>query len=157
MTEDKNIIHEDNAQKQIDLFYDYFDIDPSDYLDASPGQDNEAAQHAYNVITRKLRRSISKGWVEVSEVTDDEGRPTIHVVQTLRFSVKEVPGDKLTYHCERLAMAKSAIPDNKGDNSSMKNYRFLGVLTRLGPDVFQKLQGSDSGVVDILGALFLQA
>ena len=148
----KFVISDEVAKQQLDLLCDWYGLDLEELEDAlSSGDEDES--RAVQYITKKLIKAIRQGAVEVQERELKDGGPTLVVVQTLRFPAA---GETEIVYNEVTGASRANIKVTKGMNHRAEQYQFLAALAKIPASVFLKLRGSDIGVVDSLGFLFLQ-
>lgn len=127
-------VSRESAETQIDLFFEYYDIELSDF----PEEQRKALEGA----RRKIIRAIMHGRLEVSV---DE---VIEVTQHLKS------GDVLKY--AELSGKSKAEMGKAGDDNYAKIYGLVGSLTSAGSTGIQALKGKDLGLAESMGTLYLQ-
>ena len=129
-------LSEEVARDQFDIFLDYYDIDIDGH--------KEDTRAMLMMSVRKIVRAIRRGKLEIS--LDQEG--DVVVQQNLKQ-------DKITYAVisgrHKVAMKAKSDTDNYG-----KLYALMGSLSGLGEKAITDLRGADLGVVECLGAFYLQ-
>jgi len=136
-----DILSRESALEQVDLLFDFYEIDPDDYEES--GQ-----RTALRAARNKLIRAVKRGRVSITE------NNTIEVVQKLKYSYGEKePITELKY---REVDARSKIGARDDDDDRARLYGFLGNLSEVGLAGILKLRGVDLGVAETLGTVFLQ-
>ena len=131
-------ISEEAAIEQIDVLFDYYEIDIAG-LPKAQKQATEAAR-------RKLIKAIRIGRVEVG--LDADG--IIAVKQNIRN------GEPLIYR-EIDGKAKVAMSGKDDGDAYGRAYAMMGSLCGLGETAIISLKSHDLSVVECLGMVFLQA
>ena len=129
------------AKDQVDLFLDYYDIEPE--------VDAESSDHRAQLLNaiHRLTKHVMKGRVEISM----EGNK-IKVIQKLKFPVNDV--NSLEYKvCGGVARSEMKHADQNDMNG--KIYNMVGSLTNWTGNSIKKLEGVDISAVECLGMLFL--
>jgi hypothetical protein len=129
----ENVIQQEDAQKQVDLLIEYYDLDPE--------------KEELRKIIPDLTRHIMRGRVEITE--DAEGE--IHVRQNFRKPVNDTTG--LNYNVINGVNKTQMKTDTKSDFA--KIYAMVGSMTGWSGMKISQLKGVDNQVVETLGALFL--
>jgi hypothetical protein len=133
----KNIISKENADEQLQIILDYYDIDAS----ALP----EKQASIVETVGLKIVKAIMRGDCEIKDV---DGEPM--VIQTTK------KGSDLRYGVitgkSRTEMAKTTDNDHYG-----KIFSMLGSLSGVGKDAIESLKGPDLVLAEAIGMLFLQA
>lgn len=132
------MISKESAIAQLDVLYDYYEID----LSEMSGDVKSAIEHSAG----KVAKAIQKGRVEIS--LDDDG--IVKITQTVKG------GDTLVY-AEMNGQAKIAMGSKAPDDSYGKAYAMMGALCGLGEGAILKLKGKDLSTAEALGVLLLQA
>jgi len=138
----------DVAKAQMELFFDWYDIDFQEMYQAAKGSKDEATIKA---VENKLIRAIRQGRVEIKGVTVGD-EPSLQVFQHLDH---EVLGKTEIIYEEVTGRARAAAKTVKDANDTARLYQFLGILSRDGASIFEKLRGADIGATDAIGFLFL--
>ena len=132
MTEIK--ISRENAQKQVDALFEYYELDG-----ASLNDDLRAALDMSGV---KLINAVMRGRLEIVE---EDGLKIIqHTRSGERLEYSELSGKS------KIAMGKKAANDNYG-----KIYALCGQMTGLGESGISQLKGPDLSLCEALGSVFL--
>jgi hypothetical protein len=143
MTE--NIISEEMAQEQIDLFLEFYEIDLDDL-------DNEDLKDALSISIKKVFKAIRKGRLEIIEVED-----SVHVKQILKKKKPEkLPSNEVIYK-ELEGVAKVNMKSRDPEDQYGKIYALLGSLSGLGTPIITQFKSTDLSIAECLGALFLAA
>ncbi len=131
----------ESATDQVNLLFNWYEIDPDDYDD---GPQRAALRAAKN----KLIRAVKRDRVSITE--DD----TIKVVQKLKYTYGEKePITALNY---REVDARSKVGARDDDDDRARLYMFLGNLSEVGLAKILQLRGVDLGIAETLGTVFLQ-
>ncbi len=137
--EKKREISKESAQAQLDLFLDFYQIDPLDI-------DDDSQRSAIKSTLNRIRKAIMTGRVEVLQDGDLEVKQ--HTKQTENktvFTYKEITGK----HKRQL--------DKIGDENYKRVHTILSSLSGIPVHEFSKLKGADMSISESLGALFLLA
>lgn len=127
------MISEKVAIAQVQVLYDYYDID----IEEATGDQKTALQNA----NQRLIKAICKGRLTIE---DKDGLKVTQVAKN---------GDKLEYK-EISGRAKLAM--KAGDNENHRRmYQLLGFLSGVGDSGIAKLTGYDLSIAECLGLLFL--
>ncbi len=132
------ILSEESADKQVDMFCEYYDIDRSECA--------ESQAEAVETSIKKISKAIRRGTVEIS-LNDDED-----IIVTQTIPLKDESETKIVYGAlsgkNKKAMSKQ---EDYG-----KIYALLGSLSGLGDTAISKLKGAHLSVAECIGMLFLQ-
>lgn len=138
------------AAAQVDLIYDYYDIDFSDYKAVSvSGLDSEAAE-ILRVSKNKLTKAVMRGRLEAAM---EGGELFITVHLTGRYD--GIPDKKMVLkpYSGNAAVEMEKI---KGDGkAASKMFALFGLLSGLGAAKIQGLYGPDLKVIEVLNSVFL--
>jgi hypothetical protein len=145
------IVSEENAEKQIELYYGWYDIDPVEF--ETLGKADNTVDVAYDIMHKRLVNAIRKGRVEIRE-EEVKGKPSLIVEQTLQFPVGDV--EKIIYR-EIDGIVVSMYQFGKNDNDDMKNFKRLGYISGENYKLFQSMIRGDRKVIQTLGFFFAQA
>jgi len=143
-----NVIGEEPAEAQVDLIYDYYDIDFEDYKSVSAAQ-NEAAD-ILKVSYAKLKKAVMRGQIEAAM---EGGDLFITVHLTGRYD--GIPEKKMVLkpYSGNAAVEMEKI---KGEGkASSKMFALFGLLSGLGAAKIQGFYGPDLKVVEVLNSVFL--
>ncbi|MCK4499839.1 hypothetical protein KAU11_05035 [Candidatus Babeliales bacterium] len=132
----KNVLSEESAQDQLELFFEYYDMEVEDI------HDDQAK--ALEMSISRIIKSIRKGKLEFAE-TDSILKITQHLKNGTTIVYGEISGKT------KLAMKSKLDTDNYG-----KIYSLCGSLTGIGEAGISKLKGADLSLCECIGALFLQ-
>lgn len=136
----KDVISEDSARAQLDLFLDFYEISLEDI------KNTEAKMGMENTI-EKIAKTIRKGRLEITEEGDN-----LKVVQTL----KRPPGETKTIEYSIVAGRHKITMKDKGkDDHYGRLYAMMGGISGLGEKAIVSLDGVDMSLVECLGALYL--
>ena len=135
-------IPREDAEKQVDLFLNFYDIDSEE--DAS----NKAHRESLDASIKKLVKHVMRGRVEIT----DNGDGGINVLQRLKFPVNDV--NELEYKVVG-GVAKKQMKNADESDQHGKIYSLVGSLTGWNGNSIAKLQGVDISAVECLGVLFL--
>ena len=138
MADSKLKVGEEAAREQLDMLYDYYEIDFNDLP--------EKLKTALEATDKKLLKSVRRGRIEVS--LDEKN--IIKVVQNIRS------GEPLVYR-EIDGAAKVAMGNKDENDAYGKAYALMGALCGLGETAITQLKSHDLSVVECLGTVFLQA
>jgi len=136
----KNAISAELAQDQVDLFLEFYDIDPEFFP--------ESTDVAIEAHISGLKKAIMRGRLSIQE--KDE---SLIVVQRPARKGKNIP-ESLTYR-ELEGSHKVAMSKAGSDDSYIRLHTLMGALSKEGADVMAKLRGCDMGDMENLGNLFL--
>jgi hypothetical protein len=142
------IISEELAEEQLELLFDYYDLDIDDYSDIEI--DGSRPDVALKVSKKKLIKSIRKGRLEISSDSDNG----LSVVQKLVGKYKD--RTELKYK-PLTGRAKTEQSKFKGDDHHGRMYAMLGVMCGQGASAILSLEGPDLSTAECLGGLFLLA
>ena len=138
MADSKFKIGAEAAREQLNVLYDYYEID---FSELPP-----ALKTVLEATDKKLLKSVRMGRVEVSLDEKD----IIKVVQNIRS------GEPLVYR-EIDGAAKVAMGNKDEKDAYGKAYALMGALCGLGETAITQLKSHDLSVVECLGTVFLQA
>lgn len=142
-------ISEENAQAQIDLLMDFYDVDPSEAEEIfDEGKEADNFKSAVNLIHSRLKKGIMKGFIEIKE----EGNGLI-VEQNL---MRDFGGHSRLKYKEIDAKAKIEMSKGKESNHSEQIYRLLGYLSGQGYEAMKNLKGRDMKIAETIASFFLQ-
>lgn len=144
----KDKISPEGAKAQIDLFNEWYDIEPEDITGTG-----DAIARSYEMAIARLTRAIRRGRVEIRGEADKAGKSTLIIEQTLANPVGDT--QKIIYR-EVTGAAKSDVRVTDSDNETAKNYRFLAALSGESYEFFKEFSGPDVTVADCLAFLFVQ-
>ena len=138
----KNVIGRDDAEKQVEIFVDYYDIEV--------GEEGTNPDHQENIDAslKKLVRHVESGRLEIS--LDDEQK--IEIIQHIKKSEGDVK--QLKYKILN-GRAKKEMKNAKDGDFHGKMYALVGSLCGTSGNGLANLTGSDLSVCECLGALFL--
>ena len=139
--ENKNKLPREIAEKQVDLFLDFYDIDIEE--DATDTQN----RNALNAAKRKLVKHVMRGRIEITGDDDD-----LKVKQIFKTPVNDV--SELNYKVIG-GVAKKQMKNAEDSDISGKIYALIGSLTGWNGNSVAKLTGVDMSAVESLGLLFL--
>jgi hypothetical protein len=143
-----NVIGDEPAAAQVDLIYDYYDIDFEDYKSVSAAQ-NEAAD-ILKVSYSKLKKAVMRGQIEAAM---DGGDLFITVHLTGRYD--GIPEKKMVLK-PYSGNASVEMEKIKGEGkASSKMFALFGLLSGLGAAKIQGFYGPDLKVVEVLNSVFL--
>jgi hypothetical protein len=143
------LISKENAQEQLDLFFDWYDIDFEEMYEAAIQGENGATIRA---AKNKLIKAIRQGRIEVKEVSNDKGETSLELHQKLDCPIFDK--NVLVYKEITGSIRASAKADPKA-NDTKKMYQLLGSITGEGAEIFLRLRRADIGLTDMIGFLFL--
>lgn len=149
-------VSKENAEEQLLLLEEYYDIDEEDFLDGVDVSESEAGEleaatrEGYRMAKRRLLRAIMRGHLEIKEEDN-----SLLVVQTLRKPPASLGKSSITYN-EVSGQAKIGMQKYKDNNLYGKMYAFLAGLSRLDESIFRNLRGADLSIAESLGAVFLR-
>lgn len=132
----KNQLSEEVANDQLQIFFDYYDIEVE--------TGTEEQKKAIETAQRKLSRAIQKGLLTI---TDENG---VTVIQTLLYP----PGECSTLTYKKISGQSRLAMKDKG-NEYTKMYSLLGYLSGLPINAIAKLEGQDLSTAEYLAVLFL--
>lgn len=130
------------ADEQLNLFFEYYDIDENEIND-------EDIKRGMISARNKLHRAIMQGRLEILEELD-----SLVIRQTIKRPPKGLTSNPIVYK-ELDGTAKIAMKDRKTADQYGKIYALLGKLSGEGIVVIQQLKGADLSVAEMLGVLFL--
>jgi hypothetical protein len=137
MTEEKpakkQIISEEVATEQMQMFYDYYDM----AIEEASERQSEVLQ----LINKRLIKAIRNGRLTIDNKNGLEVIQTLQTGKQLKYKV--ISGEA------KQAMKASAEQDH------LRNCQLIGYLTGKGSGGIGKLEGIDMSVSECLGALFL--
>ena len=131
-------ISEDAAREQMDVLYDYYEID----LDSLDGDVRSAVKQS----EQKLVKAIRIGRLEIA--LNDDGVITV---------TQHVRGGEVLEYREIDGKAKVAMGSKEAGDHYGRAYALMGSLCGHGDAVIIKLKGPDLSTVECLGTVFLQA
>lgn len=139
----------ENAKEQLDLFFDWYNLDLEEAAKEQGKEvdSDEAKAELYKPFYPVIR-AIRQGAIEFKVESSKEGE-TLVAIQRLFRPIG--PITELKYG-EVTARACSLV---KTGNSASEKYQFLGILCGEGKPVIDKVRGPDVQVLDMLGSLFL--
>ena len=132
----------EDAIKQVDLFLDYYDIEPE--IDA---EDSTHRAQLLNSVQR-LTKHVMKGRVEITE--NDKG--DIEILQILKRPINDV--SQLTYKVLG-GVAKQEIKHTDDKDPMGKVYAIMGSLSEWPGRKIAQLKSVDMSAVECIGALLL--
>jgi len=133
-------ISEENAQKQVDLFSSYYEIEPDDI-------ENEDAKKAVAQMLNKLKRYVMKARVEIKIEND-----SLLIHQTLKKPVKNLT--TVTYK-ELTGLARVRMKDRDENDNYGKVYSLMGGLCGESDSTMLLFSGVDLSTMETIGGLFL--
>jgi hypothetical protein len=137
-TKMKTKIAKEEAEKQVQLLFDSYDLDPDYILPA-----NEVILDHCKL---GLAKAISRGRFSV----ENEGGKVI---------IKQMPCESPAYDKATITYARfsgsAGVASDKGDGQFGKICYMLGAMSGLGSDAIQKLEGVDAKEMEMIGQLFL--
>lgn len=133
---DKAKLSEEVAEDQLQIFFDYYDID----ADSGTEEQKKAIETAH----KKLSRAIQNGLLTI---TAENG---VTVTQILRYP----PGDCSTITYNKIS-GKSRVAMKEKGNEYSRMYSLLATLAGLPMNAIVALQGQDISVAEYLAVLFL--
>jgi hypothetical protein len=136
--ENKYIISEESAKKQIDELLSYYDKEIDD-------------SSLYMLLTyEELVRWVRKGKIEI-EVSND----SLIVKQTLSRPPKILGGNMLSYR-EIRGIDKVMVGKNSNPNNSVeRQFTLLAALSAQDIKVFHEMRAGDVSVAETIGSFFL--
>jgi Mg2+ and Co2+ transporter CorA len=142
----KLTISEESARSQMDIFFDYYEIDS-----ANVGG-GENAQDIFESTVDRLVDAIRKGRVEIVENEDG-----LIVKQTLK-TVKKVGENQVSIleYKEISGAAKDAMKHKKETDHYGRIHAMLGNLSGAGEAAIRSLRGVDMSISECIGVLFLK-
>lgn len=138
--EDKNIISEETAAEQFDLFCDYYGVDLTELDD-----EGATGRKTSDIMRGKFMRAVREGSLEVVESGDG-----LTVVQNLRYPIGGKV-DRLTYG-ELNGRARKSMKNIQSPHERI--YALLGALSRESSSLFDAMRGKDLAVAEMIGGLF---
>ena len=141
-------ISEESAIGQMDVFFDYYEIDPAN---VGGGQNS---QEIFESTIDRLVDAIRKGRVEIKE--NDDG---LIVVQTLKKAKKVKEGEatvSVIEYKEISGAAKDAMKHKKETDHYGRIHAMLGYLSGAGENAIKSLRGVDMSISECIGVLFLK-
>lgn len=143
-------LHED-AERQIAMLYDYYDINLDDYRDVNIA-DNEA-NDVLRIAWKKLVRAAKQDRLRVEDVDGE-----VHVTIELRGKYPAIPEGVLhikPYGGNADSIMGKVKQKPGEDVSGPRMFALFGVLTGLKPTAIQGLRGPDLKTVQHLNSVFL--
>ncbi len=140
------IISEESANKQFELFCDYYGLDIKETIDAH-GEDGKRA--VLNQIN-KFKNAIRRGRISVENDSNNE----LIVRQILSFPIGEGSIKELIYYP---LTGRAAIEQEIGLNGSeiaKKTCQLLGYLSRIGKTPIESLKGKDWALAGVCYSVF---
>lgn len=131
-----DILSEEVAEDQVQLFFDYYDLDIDDI--------SEEQARVFEMSLSRIKKAVRKGKLEFAEI-GGVVKITQHLKNDTTLIYDEISGRS------KLAMKNKADTDNYG-----KIYSLCGSLTGIGESGISKLKGADMSLAECIGALFLQ-
>lgn len=150
MSKREKIIDEVAAKAQLDLFFDWYDIDFDEMYEAAQRQQG-AGLASVEAARKRLIKLIREGRLEFIETANAKNEPVLKVHQVLDL---EIDGKKSVVYNELTGRIRAALP-SEGGNGTAKMYRLLAMLSGESDAFFLKLRRGDIGVADMIGFLFL--
>jgi len=141
------IISEENAQKQLDLFFEWYDLDYKEDL-LGPFTD-QGVQGALLGQIRILIKAIRRGNVVIEESSSGKG-PTLTIKQVLNRPVDSV---KEIIYSEVTGLAHVAMRPSKNASEQARLFDFLGILSGQKIEVFCGLTSGDLRTANAVGFL----
>ncbi len=137
----KNSLPKDVAEKQVDLFMRFYDIDPVE--DAANKRHRESLQASLN----RLVKHVMRGRVEITLVDNK-----IKILQRLEYPINDVK--ELEYNIVG-GIARTQMKNAEEGDEHGKIYSLVGSLTGWTGNSIAKLISVDISVVECLGVFFL--
>lgn len=134
----ENKISRENAELQIQEWFDYFLIDKEDIA-------NEEGEEALNTIMNVITRGIQKGLLEIN--TEDG----LMVRQHLR---QDIDGISQIEYVDKVAKAKIAMGTSKTKNAQIRMNEFMSTLGDVPTQVLGKMQGADLTIFGRVALVF---
>jgi hypothetical protein len=142
-------ISESNAKEQLDLFFEWYDIDFDEMYEAAQQGQGAASVRA---AKSKLIKAIRQGRIEIKEESDRKKEPTLNLYQHLDWPILE---KKSVQFKEVTGATRVALKTGGSSNETAKMYQLLGALSGEGAEFFLRLKRADIGIADVIGFLFL--
>lgn len=132
-----NQISEENAEQELQRILDYYDIDADDFVDE--------ARQSFEGISKRLVKAFMKGRLEFDFKKG-----------IIKQKLIRPPGDvdTITYQ-EVSGRAKISMGKHKTNDVNNRMYELLGALSGLGRNAILNLKGSDLGLAECLGFVFI--
>lgn len=127
-------ISKEVAEKQLDIFFDYYELDIEEDIAS------ETSRDAVKASAKRIVKAIRSGRVEI---TNDDGLKIIQIVGEEKLEYKELDG-------------KCKILTDKYDGNYAKIYAMAGYLNGLGLDGMKNLKAVNLSIAESIGMLFLQ-
>jgi hypothetical protein len=129
-------ISEETAKEQMQLFYDYYDLDiEEDLLDKD-------AKIAVRSAEKRVLNAIRSGRLEITKEKE------LKIVQSI------IPGDLKVEYKELDGQCR--VEADKQDGGCSKMLTIAGYLNGLGFEGMKKMKGKNLSTAECLGMLFLQ-
>lgn len=138
-------ISEESARKQLDVFFDYYEIDP----DNIGGGEN--TQEIFESTVDRIVDAIRKGRVEIVE--NENG---LIVRQILKHILSGDSKSKNIDYKEISGAAKDAMKHKKETDHYGRIHAMLGYLSGIGENSIKSLRGVDMSISECIGVLFLK-
>lgn len=130
----KHKISEEVAKQQLDIFYDYYELDIEEDIAS------ETSRDAVKTSAKRIIKAIRSGRVEI---TNDDGLKIVQIVGEEKLEYKELDG-------------KCKVLTDKYEGNYAKIYAMAGYLNELGLEGMKKLKGVNLSIAESIGMLFLQ-
>jgi hypothetical protein len=141
-------LSEQAAQKQLELFFDWYDYDFEEALEEAKQKGEEAP---FLALRKVFIKAIRQGRLEIREEQAD-GESTLVLEQALDRKANDLV--KLVYH-EVTAGNHIAMRPAKNASEDARLFDFIAILTRTDISTLSKLKGADIKLAQSIGYLFL--
>jgi hypothetical protein len=136
----KNVISEEAAIDQINIFMDYYDFDPKDH---------NTLEDLLEDALKRLLKAVRRGYLEIGMAEDN---------LVIKQKLTRPPGSEDTLIYKVLTgRSKMAMDKKKATETQNRIYSLVGALTGVGAEGIKALSGIDLSVAESLGFIFLYA
>lgn len=142
-------ISEDSAREQLGIFFDYYEIDPSNV------GGGENAQEIFESTVDRIIDAVRKGRVEIIE--SENGLVIRQTLKHVRAGAKQGDSAITTIDYKEISgAAKDAMKHKKETDHYGRIHAMLGYLSGIGENSIKSLRGVDMSISECIGVLFLK-
>lgn len=147
--EKKTTLSEESAEKELEKFYEYYELDISELDDPEAKDAEEEANAAIKRMLKKMKKAVMKGTLSFNE-TDDG----FTIIQEIRKQDSDGKNKKIHYQ-EMSGNSKVAMNKKHDNDPNAKIYALLGSLSSLGDRTIRELKGPDLSLAESIGSVLL--
>jgi len=140
---DENKLSKESAQKELEKFYDYYEIETEDFEKVDGDDDESRANKAIQRMQLKILKGLMKGKISFKE--DDGGFIIV---------LHKKAGDTLEFK-ELDGFAKAEMSKKKSSDEYGRIFALTGKMCGLGEHAVKKLKGPELSLVEAIGTTLL--